>query len=189
MINGNWKDVEPIDENRRRRLPAGGYVIRITNVENVAKKEYLKIEYDIAEGEHTGHYADLFERAKFWGGSFVRSYKESARGFFAGFLEAIEKSNPGVVLRSENGLDERQLIGKTVGAVLGEEEYIGNDGSLKTRLKVAKVMAADRIRAGDFTVPELKRLESVAAPPASNVIDTTQPGPQGFEELTEELPF
>lgn len=189
MIGGNWKNVEPIDESARRGLPAGGYVVRIKDVQNVAGKEYLKLEFDIAEGEHRGYYADLFERAHFWGGSFVRSYKEKARGFFAGFLEAVEKSNDGLVLRTENGLDERQLIGKAVGAILGEEEYIGNDGSLKTRLRVVRVVPADKIRKGDFTVPEIKRLESVAAPEAANVVDMTQPIPTGFDELEKDVPF
>lgn len=33
------------------RLPAGGYVCKITKVEDVAAKEYLRVSFDIYEGE------------------------------------------------------------------------------------------------------------------------------------------
>lgn len=192
MIGGDWNKVEAIDEGGGSRLPAGGYVARIRNVENVPGKQYLKIEYDIAEGDYRGYYADLFERAKFWGGHFVRSYKQSAAGFFKGFLNAVEASNKVQIVQPNGDVDERQLIGKEVGVVLGEEEYIGNDGSIKTRLSVVKVMASDKIRAGEFTVPEKKKLESVAAP-SGGVIDMTAPAaqeiPQDFAQLEAELPF
>lgn len=190
MIGGNWDEVKAIDENARRRLPPGGYVVRIVNVYDVRAKEYLEIEYDIAEGDYTGYYNDLKSRFKFWGGKFIRSYKDKARPFFKGFIEAVEQSN-NVKLISERGIDETQLVGLLVGVVLGEEQYIGNDGSLKTRLKVAKVTTTDHIRKGEFIVPPLKTMESVKVPETSEVIDTTVdvPTPDSFEALEEELPF
>ena len=38
------------------RLPAGGYVIRITGVKDDTEKEYLQVVYDIAEGPEAGRY-------------------------------------------------------------------------------------------------------------------------------------
>lgn len=190
MIKGNWRNVEPIHEGGRKRLPAGGYVARIKSVENVPAREYLKIEFDVTEGDFAGYYADLYERAHFWGGSFIRSYKASAAGFFRGFLDDISASNNGVDLVKENGeIDERQLIGKALGVILGAEEYEGNDGTIKTRLKVRAVVPVDRIRNNDFTVPELKRLSGSAPVTAAEVVDMTQATPKGFDDLAEELPF
>lgn len=186
MIGGDWTKVEPIQEGKRG-LPAGGYVIRITRVDNIQANSYLLMEYDIAEGEHAGHYKDLSDRFGFWGGSFVRSYKPKAAGFFKGFLDAVEASNPGVVLATENGVDESRLNGLLVGVVLREEEYIKNNGELGTRLRVKDVISADRIRKGDFIVPEKKVLsEKPASAPA--VLDTTAANVD-FEAVTEDLPF
>lgn len=186
MIGGDWTKVEPIQEGKRG-LPAGGYVVKIIKVDNVAAKSYLLIEYDIAEGEHTGHYKELNDRFGFWGGSFIRSYKANAAGFFKAFLDAVEASNFGVKLATETGVDERKLPGLLVGVVLREEEYIKNNGELGTRLRVKEVLPVDRIRMGDFIVPEKKVLdEKPAAAPA--VIDTTAANVD-FESVTEDLPF
>ena len=120
MIGGDWTKVEPMG-NGGGKLPAGGYVIRITKAEDVPGKEYLLVEYDVAEGEYAGHYKDLFDRLGFWGGSFVRSYKPKARGFFKAFLDVLEASN-NVTLATPTGVDEQRLVGLLCGVVRGEEE-------------------------------------------------------------------
>ena len=48
------------------KLPVGGYVIKILDVEDVPSREYLRITYDIAEGEHAGHYSDSFGKQNAW---------------------------------------------------------------------------------------------------------------------------
>ena len=190
MIPGNWSKVEPIHEGEKKRLPAGGYVVRIKSVENVNQKEYIKVDFDIAEGEFAGYYADLYDRAHFWGGSLIRSYKTKAAGFFRGFLDDLTASNEGSTLIGDDGnVNELQFVGKAIGVVMGAEEYEGNDGTVKTRLKVRATVPVDRIRNGDFTVPELKKLSTPDMVPAADVIDTTQPTPEGFDKLVDELPF
>lgn len=191
MIKGDWADVKAIDENARKMLPVGGYVARITSVQNVAQKQYIKVDFDIAEGEFSGYYADLHKRKGFWGGSFVRSYKSTAQGFFKGFIVSVEESNEGLVLITDKGIDESKLEGKLVGVIMGEEEYMGNDGKVKTRIRVSKTTSVDKIRSGDFIVPERKVLEQMVAPPAVDVIDTTVaiPSPESFQELEDDLPF
>ena len=192
MIGGDWTKVEPMG-NGGGKLPAGGYVIRITKAEDVPGKEYLLVEYDVAEGEHAGHYKDLFDRLGFWGGSFVRSYKPKARGFFKSFLDTLEASN-NVTLATPNGVDEQKLVGLLCGVVLGEEEYIGNDGTLKTRLKVVTELPVDRIRAGEYTVPEKKKLDPSKIPGGQSqtgtVRDTTAASVvDDFEQINVDLPF
>ena len=47
------------------KLTPGGYICRITAVEDVPAKEYLKIEYDIVEGEFTGYWKKLYDSKAF----------------------------------------------------------------------------------------------------------------------------
>lgn len=154
MKNINWNEVpDPVE---LPRLEPGGYVCKITVAKDVPEKEYLKLEYDIAEGEHKGHWNELYKAKSFWGGTFFRSYKEKALTMFKGFLTVVKESNPGFIFNNE----EKRLEGQLIGLVLGEEEYRKNDGSDGTRLYVAAVRSVDKIRSGDFTVPPKKLLEA-----------------------------
>lgn len=151
----NFKDV-PISADRGR-LPAGGYVLKITEATDDPKKEYLRIVYDIAEGPEKDRYSDDWGKENDYAHAFYRSYKEKARGMFKAFLVAIDDTNATHFEKdAEKGLDEKKLVGKQFGAVIGEEEYETDRGDVKTRLYIAAVMSADRIRTGDFTVPALK---------------------------------
>ena len=77
------------------------------------------------------------------------------------------------------GIDERKLAGCLVGMIIGEEEYAGNDGSTKTRLRVRSTRPVAQIRDGRFKVPELKKLE------ADDPIVPSKP--DNFDE--DDLPF
>lgn len=162
------------------RLPAGGYVVKITDVKDEPAKSYIVITYDISEGQYRGFYQNTDEKYV-KSHQFIRSYKPSALGMFKGFISAVDKSNGtkfGDVIE-EQGLDERKLIGKVFGALIGEEEYEDNRGEVKTVLKVRTCVEADRIRKGNFKVPELKKLEK-------------KPGevPSGFQQIGDaDLPF
>lgn len=142
------------------RLPIGGYVIRITDVKDEVAKNYLTITYDIAEGQYRGFYKDT-DADHVRSHQFIRSYKEAALGMLKAFISAVDKTNGTKFGESieERGLDERQLVGKLLGVVIGEEEYESNQGELKTALKVRTCMEADKIRKGQFKMPELKKLE------------------------------
>jgi len=153
----DWTEVDEVKEFEK--LPPGGYVCKITAVEDRYEKEYLFIEYDIEEGKFKGHFKELYDGFSFWGGSFIRSYKETARSFFKGFLTALEQSNSG--FKFDN--DERALVGKIVGLVLGDEEYEGKDGTVKVRKCVAQIHSADKIRKKDFKVPDIKKLKATEA--------------------------
>ena len=189
MIRGNWNKVEAYEEGGRRKPPAGGYVIVIKHVNNVEEKSYLEVEYDIAEGDFAGYYQELYTRAHFWGGKFYTSYGEKAQGFFKGFITAVQESNPALegLINSKGEIDETKLVGALVGIVLQEEEYIGNDGSIKTRLRKDMIRTADKIRTGDYSVPEPKRLEARST--GSAVVDTTESIPDSMDSIEEDLPF
>lgn len=166
------------------RLPAGGYVVRITGVkdEDAPDKQYLRIVYDIAEGPEAGRYKNE-EPDNEYRHAFMRSYKSTALGMLKAFLNAVDETN-GTKFGDavETGLNEQLLVGKILGVVFGYEEYEANDGNVKERLYVKSCMSADRIRAGEYKVPELKRLKSRTPSPS--------PIPEGFTALTDaDLPF
>jgi len=168
----DWDNVKASDGDFERLAP-GGYVCRITAVkdfpynEETEKGAYLKIEYDIAEGDFTDYHKKNAEQFGWWGGTFYRSYKDSAKGMFKAFTNAIEDSN-GYTWNWE----EQTLVGKIVGLVLGEEEYEKNNGDIGTRLYVKNVKTAQAIRDGNFKVPEPKKLVEEAPVPAMSEITT-----------------
>lgn len=150
------------------KLPAGGYVCKYTKVEDNPDKNYLYMEYDIAEGNFKDYYKQLEERLDFWGGRCYRSYTEKALPMFKRMCSAVTKSNPGYIFDGNEHADETTLVGKLVGMILGEEEYVGNDGSTKTRLYVVREVSIDDIRANKYKVPEIKKLEGNATPTKDN---------------------
>lgn len=169
-----YKDFENVQatDGGSSRLPAGGYICRITEVvdtpidEKTGKGDYLKIEYDIAEGEYKNYYADKYERfGDFWGGRFIRSYKEKAIGMFKHFINCVTESNAGY---SWNW-NEATLIGKCVGLVFGEEEYQNQNGEIKTRLYVKDIKTVEQIKKGDYKTPELKKLPQTSAAPMTEL--------------------
>lgn len=182
MKNINWDNVE--ETKSFDKLPAGGYICGITAVEDVPASEYLKFEFDIAEGEYKNYYRGVYDRAGFWGGRFIKSYKEKALGFFKAMLTAFEKSNKGFKFDNDEKLFKRKMIG----LVIGYEEYIKNDGNVGERIIVTEFVSVDDIRAGRYKVPELKRLSDEdqdrlpANNPASAFADVSS-------EEDDDLPF
>lgn len=166
MKKVNLKEVQEASENKR--LVPGGYVCKYTKVEDVTSKEYLYMEFDIAKGDYEGYYQSLFDAYGFWGGKCYRSYKERALPMFKRMCSAVNKSNNGFVFDGETNADEKTLEGKLIGLVLCEEEYIGNDGNLKTRLYVDRECSVDDIVNGNFKVKPLKKLPEEDKPAQSS---------------------
>lgn len=164
----NFDAVEAISD--KKRLGPGGYICKVTKVEDVADREYLKMEYDIVDGEYKGYWSDNEENYG-WRDSFIRSYKEKALGFFKQFLSCVEQSNNGY----RWDWNEKSLVGKLVGIVLAEEEYERRDGSVGTRLRVSKTTPVDVIREGRFEVPEKKILTNRSAVVQTQVADDDLP--------------
>ena len=187
----DMRNVKEAGDNTR--LTAGGYVCQYTKVEDREDKEYLYMEFDIVEGEFKGYFKDLSDRFGFWGGKCYRSYKEAAKPMFKRMCSAVSKSNGNFVFDGDQiNRDERTLVGKYVGIVFQEEEYIGNDGSVKTRLNVYAERPVDDIRSGNFKVPSLKKLEddNGRETPAGSGATAD---PDGFmnipDDASEEMPF
>ena len=163
----------------------GGYILEIVNVTdvpfdaNTGKGDYLRIDYDIAQGDFKGYYTKQNERfgGGKWFANVIKSYKEKALGMFKHFTNCVENSNAGYTW----AWNEKSLVGKFIGLVLGEEEYEKSDGSVGVRLYVKDVKTVQEIKDGNFKIPELKVLKNKPVAPANN----------GFTEVdgSDDLPF
>lgn len=174
-----YRDAAASTSTEFEKLPPGGYVCTIKKVTNHPEgdKPYLHIVYDIREGKYADFYADEWGQENEWAHENRHYYSEAALGMFKGFLKAVDESNnTDFEEQAEFGLDEQRLIGKAIGYIIGEEEYRGNDGSVKTRLKVRGARPIQAIRDGKFKQPETKKLET-------SVPDTYEPTPVADGEL------
>lgn len=148
----------------------GGYILEIVNVTDVpfnkdtGKGDYLRIDYDIAHGDFKGYYTKQNERfgGGKWFANVIKSYKEKALGMFKHFTNCIEESNPGFKWNWQ----EDKLIGCRFGATLQEEEYLNNDGEVRTKMVIKDIKTVKQIMDGDFKVPTTKKLERSNAMPA-----------------------
>ena len=152
----NWNDIQGIEDGQEFDRPApGGYIVKITEVEDREDQEGLLISYDIARGDYTGYAADTFNRAGFWPLRTWVSYKVKAERFFKGFITCVEVSNPNYHFSTR---DVQGLVGKYFGVVLGEEQYRKNNGDVGIRLYTAQKRSGQAIKSGDFKIPDLKPL-------------------------------
>ena len=177
----NLNDVQEAGEFKR--VKPGAYICKITAVEDVTAKEYLKISYDIDDGEFKGYYSEMRENHPdwLWAGAYVRSYKETALGLFKRFCSAVSKSNGSYVFDAGDvNSEERTLVGKRIGLILQEEEYNSNTGDIRTRLKVAREFPIDKL--AEQTVPDIIRLPHTGSCDSSNSV-FVEPG------IDEEVPF
>ena len=97
---------------------------------------------------------------------------------FKHFTNCIEESNVGY----KWDWNERGLIGKFVGVVMQEEEYLKKDGSVGVRLVVKDIKTCKQIIDGDYKIPALKKLDTTII---------SQTSPQRYEEIAsmDDLPF
>lgn len=173
----NWENTRPNYGGEGRKEVPGGYIVKITFVEDNPKREYLRIEWDYVDGDLAGAHRECYDSYGFWPAPLFRSYKEKAAGMFKAFIESVEKSNEGFVWN----WNERDLVGKWVGVVTREEEYMSNSGELKTRIIVDRVLPAVDILNGNFTVLPTKRKE--ASNRSNAVVDMTGPAPIPDSEI------
>ena len=158
------------------RLPAGGYVCKILKAENhEEEKPYIRIVYDINEGDYANYYGDDWGKEHEWAHEVRQYYSPAAYGMFKGFLKAVDESNgTNFEEAAEEGFDERKLVGLLVGYIIGEEEYESNLGEIRTRLRVRSARSVQAIREGRYKQPEKKTIQpkpEIQAAPDPNADD------------------
>lgn len=154
------------------RMPAGGYVCTVQAVRTAGtnssgklvsypeENQYVKLIWDVAEGEFEGRFSDDYwtEPDRDYGHQFYMSWKNL--GALKNTIQCLDESNPGFDAMAAFEADKWEMfVGKKMGLVLGEEEYEANDGSVKTRFGFPRIKSVQDIRAGKFKVPPLKKLK------------------------------
>lgn len=177
-------------------LPAGGYVCKLMEVLETTSssgRPMLKISLDIAEGEHTGYYANQYKtnsnKDKKWGAvMYMVTDGEYGPANLKRFLTAVEKSNKTVKVSWDDKFGE-SLKNKLVGVLFRREEYVNASNEAKWITKPFQFRSADVIRQG-VEAPEDKPL---AERPATNNLPNPTTDPDGFmnipDGIAEELPF
>lgn len=176
-------------------LPVGGHVCRIIGA-RVGKystgTDMIEVAFDICEnGPDDGRFQERFDylrksnpQAKWPNGGMFRTAllnkDGKTSGFLKGLITAIEESNPGYSFKG-SGCNEATLKGKLVGFNFGEEEYMGNDGTLRTAVKAVYAVSVATVKEG-IEPPKKKAYKPRPG---------QQMAAQGFTEVDpgDELPF
>ena len=197
LVNeSDYRQAEAATGDSRPRMGAGGYVCQVQAIRTfgedfnhnpvnyVKDKKYVKVIYDVVEGEHAGRYSDEYFSGvdKDYAHSFYLSWKNL--NYLKANCQAFDESNAGFDSFAALNAEQWTLfVGKQIGLVFGEEEYIANDGSLKTRLTLPRLKSVQDIRDGKYRIPALKTLDSSAS---------TTPGQQAQAQTSvydDDLPF
>lgn len=213
-IPRDYDNARSFDGTGGPQLTPGGHICRIQAVRvektKQTNKDMLVVAFDIAEGsEFDGYFKARYERAcgfnndAKWPGVFrctLLNGEGKTNGFFKGFIEAVEDSNPNYNFKATNG-DEQALKGKLVGFNFGEEEYERTDnqtGEIKKAVSVKPAYAISVARVREGIAPPPKKLLATGggAPQYGNQFSNQstrpvgQPDAQGFQEVEDdELPF
>jgi hypothetical protein len=172
-------------------LPKGAYVIKLLSVkEEPSKNEgsFLKIAFDIAEGEFAGFYKKAFDNNsnedKKWSNDaiiYISCPDDNSPQWivdnFNKFMTAVEDSNKDY----HWSWDESTLKDKLVGAKFCNEQSEYN-GKIYDHTKAKWFIAAQKIRDGKYgQLPKDKLIENTSS---------SSPANEGFKTVDEsEIPF
>ena len=149
-------------------LQKGGYVIQIKSATAKTNSvgQYVEIAFDIAEGEFANYYTKDYQNQtgedKRWHGNFFLNVPKDdgsekdgwTKRSFKSFTEALEASNPGYKF----DWDEQKFRNLYIGGLFNEQEYRKRDGSIGRSTNLARVTTVEKIRTGNYKLPEDKLL-------------------------------
>ena len=177
-------------------LPKGGYVCKVMGaaIENNGNGDYIKISFDIAEGEYAGFYATDYRSQqtedKKWRGNYLLNIPLDdgserdgwTKRKFKTFTEALEDSNAGYHF----DWDESKFKGKLFGGLFNQREYKTRKGDYAWATNLAQVTTVEKVKTGDFKIPADRPAKNKTVAPATNS-EGFMDVPAGAEE--EGLPF
>lgn len=189
MPHVNWGDVE---EQRAgsgiQTLPSGAYRCVITAAKYVTTKKgesALMVVWDVAEGEHKGHFSDKFFEGKDFRHNDYLMLEGRGLGIAKHKLHALADANPGFVPSTYIEQDQAQpFAGKTVYLLLQERKYTYN-GRDQSEVNVVDWLSPDEFRSGDFKVPDTIDDREASPSPAPVAAPSALP----IEIADEDLPF
>lgn len=195
----NGYDEAPAYTGETMQLPAGCYVCKILGVKQDQYNEYDRfiMQFDIDEGEHKGFYQKQYSQMRQTDPNFKYKgeHRQNMDGpglpFFKGLITSIEKSNAGFVFPFGQQGNEKTLVGKRFGAVMGREEFLTSDGKKRMATKIVQIRSVEGLK--DAKIPEDKLLGENAGAAAPTTPQYEPADKDGFvnipDGIDEELPF
>jgi hypothetical protein len=175
-------NVEAMEPNERERIEAGGYVVRIIDIDDHEDREFLWMVFDIAEGAHKDFYTKDANKEYYADKpnkhgilfSYKSTLSDAAKRMLKGKLKLFTDSNPGFDAESAwNACKPEMFIGRTIGIVAGCEEYVyeGRDdgqwhshlhtpAGKRSRCRISKYRRWRRWRAWRCRSPPKRRQDS-----------------------------
>lgn len=179
-------------------LPAGLYVCEILGVKQEEYNGHSRfvMQFDIAEGDQKGFYQKQYNAEKQmnqeakYKGIHRQNMEEQGLPFFKGLMTSVERSNQGFHFPWETKGNEKTLVGKRFGAVMGREEFLTSDNQKRMATKIVQIRSIDGLK--DAKIPEDKLLSDPVPEKAAGTQPSQADG-DGFinvpDDVDEELPF
>ena len=146
-------------------IELGGHKLIIKAIEEVRKvySSYLKVSFDTApDDRQPNYYAEQYKsdtrEQKKWGGVaylFPTDKEGRTSKTFKQFCTSIERSNNSQIQWGAGF--EASIVGKTVGGIFGEEEYVNAGGEVKTARKLFWWRSAENI--ADAKIPDKRTVD------------------------------
>jgi hypothetical protein len=137
---GGFADIEP-----------GAYTLVVTKVEPHERQQYVRLCWDVAEGERKGAYAQSQ-----YPPSDVLSWKDAALGMLKHKLHVLADHNPGFQSSVAFDNDDWQaFVGKRFGAVVRRRLYTAgpnskSPGADRHQMEIAAYLSPDDLAANKF---------------------------------------
>lgn len=193
-------DAAPAYTGEFAQLPAGLYVCKIFGAreEELNGHRYFAMQFDIAEGEYEGFYHKRYGQEKQrsqnakYKGIHRQNMEEQGLPFFKGLMTSVERSNQGYHFPWGTQGNEKTLVGKKFGAVMGRRQFLTNDNEKRFVTEIFQIRSLDGLK--DAKIPEDRLLEEAPqAAPAMTPASDPALAAEGFmsipDGISEELPF
>lgn len=188
MPNINWNDVTESRGGGVSTLPSGAYRCQITKAEFVTTKKgaaALVVVWDVADGEHKGHFSEAFFEGKDFRHNDYLMLEGKALGMTKHKLHALADANPDFKPTVAIDQDQAQpFVGKTCYLLLQERKYTYN-GRDQSETRVVDWLSPDEFRTGDFKVPDT--IDERVAQPEPAVVHA--PSAPVTELAEDDIPF
>ena len=163
---------EPKKQASREPIPAGGYVVKVLNAEEISYTwgNVIEISFDVIEGEKKGFFREDYKNNtnedRKWRGKYrLNEPKEDGteqdgwtKNTFNGTMFAFEDSNPGY----HWNWDETTLKGLTIGALFRNREWEMN-GRTGWTTECCALIPSEDVRSESFKLPKDRPLSKKKA--------------------------
>lgn len=183
MKRFNLEEVEVREESLV--LKPGQYLCEIIRVEDVAEKEYLKIGFDIIDGDYKNFMSRIHANTGRWpnAGILYKSYKQTALSYFKRFIVAVEKSNDNYSFN----FDEQTLMHKKFVGNFGIEEWLNDEGEVRESVKLVEARSVESWKAGKIKTPAPKKLSEEIKP--KEEVSEVMKELNSLQKEVDDLPF